>query len=62
MLVKVEEKNPGTTLKRSDEVFHCWFESGSMPYAQKHYPFENANKWQEVEEGDLRGKNGVTLC
>ena len=29
------------TLKRIDEVFDCWFESGSMPYAQQHYPFEN---------------------
>merc|ERR1711916_172080 len=28
-------------LKRVSEVFDCWFESGSMPYAQKHYPFEN---------------------
>ena len=27
-------------LRRIDEVFDCWFESGSMPYAQKHYPFE----------------------
>lgn len=29
-------KNPGTKLKRVDEVFDCWFESGSMPYAQSH--------------------------
>ncbi|KAJ2723620.1 isoleucine--tRNA ligase [Coemansia sp. Benny D115] len=28
-------------LRRIEEVFDCWFESGSMPYAQKHYPFEN---------------------
>lgn len=28
-------------LKRISEVFDCWFESGSMPYAQCHYPFEN---------------------
>ncbi|PVV00851.1 hypothetical protein BB560_004751 [Smittium megazygosporum] len=28
-------------LKRIDEVFDCWFESGSMPYSQSHYPFEN---------------------
>ena len=27
--------------KRIDEIFDCWFESGSMPYAQTHYPFEN---------------------
>jgi isoleucyl-tRNA synthetase len=35
------KKNPGTYLKRVEEVFDCWFESGSMPYAQLHYPFEN---------------------
>ena len=28
-------------MNRIPEVFDCWFESGSMPYAQKHYPFEN---------------------
>ncbi len=28
-------------LKRTPEVLDCWFESGSMPYAQSHYPFEN---------------------
>ncbi|MBI2464013.1 isoleucine--tRNA ligase [Candidatus Peregrinibacteria bacterium] len=32
------------TMKRIEEVLDCWFESGSMPYAQKHYPFEN-KKW-----------------
>ena len=31
----------GTAMKRIPDVFDCWFESGSMPYAQKHYPFEN---------------------
>ena len=30
------------TLRRVPEVLDCWFESGSMPYAQSHYPFENA--------------------
>eukprot|EP00928_Gymnodinium_smaydae_P030577 TRINITY_DN226_c1_g1_i1.p1 TRINITY_DN226_c1_g1~~TRINITY_DN226_c1_g1_i1.p1 ORF type:complete len:1155 (-),score=336.15 TRINITY_DN226_c1_g1_i1:363-3827(-) len=33
-------------LKRVDEVFDCWFESGSMPYAQKHYPFENKEEFE----------------
>ena len=28
-------------MRRIPEVFDCWFESGSMPYAQQHYPFEN---------------------
>lgn len=34
------EKCSGT-MRRIPEVFDCWFESGSMPYAQLHYPFEN---------------------
>ena len=29
------------TYRRVSEVLDCWFESGSMPYAQLHYPFEN---------------------
>ena len=29
------------TLRRVEDVFDCWFESGSMPFAQMHYPFEN---------------------
>lgn len=35
------------TLKRIPEVLDCWFESGSMPYAQAHYPFEN-KEWFEA--------------
>jgi isoleucyl-tRNA synthetase len=31
------------TYRRVEEVLDCWFESGSMPYAQLHYPFENQN-------------------
>jgi isoleucyl-tRNA synthetase len=31
----------GGTMKRVPEVLDCWFESGAMPYAQNHYPFEN---------------------
>lgn len=31
----------GKLYRRIDAVFDCWFESGSMPYAQNHYPFEN---------------------
>lgn len=38
----LEFKNKsGKVFKRTPEVFDCWFESGSMPYAQNHYPFEN---------------------
>jgi isoleucyl-tRNA synthetase len=47
------KKNPGTVLKRVDEVFDCWFESGSMPYAQKHYPFENQERFQKGFPADF---------
>ncbi|MCP4754250.1 MAG: isoleucine--tRNA ligase [Proteobacteria bacterium] len=33
------------TMKRTSEVLDCWFESGSMPYGQQHYPFENREKF-----------------
>jgi isoleucyl-tRNA synthetase len=33
----------GGEMKRVPEVFDCWFESGSMPYASNHYPFEKEN-------------------
>ncbi len=36
----------GEEYKRIPEVIDCWFESGSMPFAQDHYPFERAN-WQK---------------
>ena len=36
----------GGTMKRIPEVLDCWFESGSVPFAQKHYPFENKD-WFE---------------
>ncbi|MBQ0052433.1 MAG: isoleucine--tRNA ligase [Treponema sp.] len=35
------------TMKRIPEVFDCWFESGSMPYAQQHYPFENKEYFEQ---------------
>ena len=34
-------------LRRVEDVFDCWFESGSMPYAQQHYPFENKDKFEK---------------
>ena len=47
------KKYPGTVLKRVDEVFDCWFESGSMPYAQKHYPFENKEAFESTFPADF---------
>jgi len=40
------EKCKGT-MKRISEVFDCWVESGSMPFAQMHYPFENKEKFEK---------------
>mmetsp|Transcript_17003 Transcript_17003/g.39032 ORF Transcript_17003/g.39032 Transcript_17003/m.39032 type:complete len:1175 (+) Transcript_17003:190-3714(+) len=48
------QKNPdGPPLRRVDEVFDCWFESGSMPYAQKHYPFENKDAFENGFPADF---------
>jgi len=40
-------------LRRVDEVFDCWFESGSMPYAQCHYPFENKEAFEASFPADF---------
>jgi len=40
-------------LHRVEEVFDCWFESGSMPYAQQHYPFENKDKFEKNFPADF---------
>ncbi|PNY05548.1 isoleucine-tRNA ligase cytoplasmic-like [Trifolium pratense] len=37
----------GRVLRRVDDVFDCWFESGSMPYAYIHYPFENRELFEK---------------
>ncbi len=37
----------GKVMQRVPEVMDCWFDSGAMPYAQWHYPFENANRFDE---------------
>lgn len=43
---KVEIKKDGKIYQRIPEVLDCWFESGSMPYAQNHYPFENKDTFE----------------
>ncbi len=37
----------GKTMKRVPEVIDCWFDSGAMPFAQHHYPFENKDKFEQ---------------
>ncbi|NXU43044.1 SYIC protein, partial [Drymodes brunneopygia] len=41
------------SLRRVPEVFDCWFESGSMPYAQVHYPFENKRELEDAFPADF---------
>lgn len=43
----------GIEYKRIDKVLDCWFESGSMPFAQFHYPFENKQKFEDNFPGDF---------
>ena len=46
------EKN-GKTFTRVPEVFDCWFESGSMPYAQNHYPFDDKELFENSFPADF---------
>ncbi len=43
----------GKLAHRVDDVFDCWFESGSMPFAQMHYPFENKKLFEEGFPADF---------
>lgn len=43
----------GEYFTRIDKVLDCWFESGSMPFAQFHYPFENKEKFEANYPGDF---------
>ncbi len=43
----------GEHFKRIDKVLDCWFESGSMPFAQLHYPFENKEKFEKNYPADF---------
>ena len=42
-----------STMRRVPEVLDCWFESGSMPFAQVHYPFENREWFENHYPGDF---------
>ena len=43
----------GEVYTRIDKVLDCWFESGSMPFAQLHYPFENKEKFEQNYPADF---------
>ena len=49
--IKIKINNK--TYTRTPEVLDCWFESGSMPYGQQHYPFENSKDFMEGFPADF---------
>lgn len=51
--ITIPSKQGKGDLKRIEEIFDCWFESGSMPYAQAHYPFENQELFERTFPGDF---------
>jgi len=51
----------GDVMKRIPDVLDCWFESGSMPYAQLHYPFENKEKLEATFPAQFIAE-GVDQC
>ena len=54
-LVRPNPDDPtgNSMMRRVPEVFDCWFESGSMPFAQVHYPFENAEWFDDHAPADF---------
>ncbi|MGH3025178.1 MAG: class I tRNA ligase family protein, partial [Gaiellaceae bacterium] len=54
-LVRPNPDDPSgkSMMRRVPEVLDCWFESGSMPFAQVHYPFENADWFEKHYPGDF---------
>lgn len=51
--ITIPSKQGKGELRRIEEVFDCWFESGGMPYASAHYPFENKDRFHESFPGDF---------
>ncbi|MBP7553123.1 MAG: isoleucine--tRNA ligase [Spirochaetes bacterium] len=51
--IKLKCKKCGSSMSRIEEVLDCWFESGAMPYAQNHYPFENKEKFESTYPADF---------
>ena len=48
-----DDPTGSSTMRRVPEVLDCWFESGSMPFAQVHYPFANADWFEHHYPGDF---------
>jgi isoleucyl-tRNA synthetase len=53
MVMDVEFELEGVTMQHIGKVLDCWFESGSVPFAQYHYPFENKQKFEESYPADF---------
>ena len=51
--VKIRCPKCGESATRIEEVFDVWFESGCMPYAHVHYPFENQDMFKEIFPADF---------
>jgi len=52
--ITIPSKKGKGQLRRIEEVFDCWFESGSMPYGQVHYPFSmNEEEFDKVFPGEF---------
>ncbi|PIN75518.1 isoleucine--tRNA ligase [Candidatus Woesearchaeota archaeon CG10_big_fil_rev_8_21_14_0_10_37_12] len=52
-LIELKDPETGKILRRIPEVFDCWVESGSMPYGELHYPFENKEEFELRFPGDF---------
>ena len=48
-----DDPSGNSTMRRVEDVLDCWFESGSMPYAQVHYPFEHREWFESHFPGDF---------
>lgn len=51
--ISIPSSQGGEPLRRVPEVLDCWFESGAMPYAQSHYPFENRERFERNFPADF---------
>lgn len=52
-VMNVEFEMDGVTMRHIGKVLDCWFESGSMPFAQFHYPFDNKEKFENSFPADF---------
>ena len=51
--IHIECEKCGKMMSRTPEVLDCWFDSGAMPFAQYHYPFENKELWESQYPADF---------